>query len=974
VAGLGLPSNYVAKSGDTMTGALALPAGSNAAPSLNFGNTYGVYFTGSGVGIAVNGVLRMTIGGTIASTVSYKSNDGLLASPVYSFSAESGSGIYRKGAGHVSMAALGADIMSWNNSSKVTTAYGPILLPADPTSNLHAATKQYVDNKVAAGGGGVTQAYVDSADALRVLKAGDTMTGVLNITDTTNTVNPATGALTVAGGAGIGADLQVFNNATVGNLLTAGGAITAGSYIQAGSYIKTGPTNGYFLGSEIALIKESGFTNLYDGTSPCIQLFTAQKSIFYNSDTHSFRSYNGGVYFGTWDAYKLYIQNTTASTAPTDGALVVAGGVGVGGNVNVGGDLAVTNTAASSSPTTGALTVAGGVGVGGDINAGGHVFNLGFDVTTTASGQNGVRFTTWTDGINYLDLKSIASGRTIIRCGAGAEAGSARSAMEILHANGQINLPATTASSSPTTGALTVAGGVGVGGDLYTPGFTLQGTVTPNLVWRPTSGATSNFQIYQNANTAVLSSTTVGPALVIDLPTCQVNIPQGIASTSPTAGALTVAGGVGIGGDINGAGRLTLTSAAGDACVTAKSTKTDSGTGYYKSISSNTAAPRDWWFGVNIANNDGSFQLWDNTAGALRLAVNTAGTISASAGYVGTRIDLNGATPVVQCNATGGNYAGLMAYSNGTNYFDVIGGLQVRTGPTGLSYNVFNVDKNSGNVAFQATGASSSPTTGALTVAGGLGVGAELHAAGVYSEQGGGYGTFYFVDNSHTKYLQYTPGLPGFSLNGGKLNISDTTASSSPTSGALTVAGGIGCNDSINVAGNIAGAGANVGSSPGMGNTNQGYSLWSNGAVHVSAPNQGYAENLNANVDCGIVRYCRSGTQVGYVYVTTTGTTYSTTSDGRSKTDFRSFDAGPIIDAIRVHDFAWRETGKRSFGVVAQEVVEVFPQAVSHIDDGDYWGTDYSQFVPLLLQEIKDLRARVAQLEAQKGRDAPWPN
>jgi hypothetical protein len=52
------------------------------------------------------------------------------------------------------------------------------------------------------------------------------------------------------------------------------------------------------------------------------------------------------------------------------------------------------------------------------------------------------------------------------------------------------------------------------------------------------------------------------------------------------------------------------------------------------------------------------------------------------------------------------------------------------------------------------------------------------------------------------------------------------------------------------------------------------------------------------------------------------------------------------------------------FGVVAQEMQEVFPDCVAVQDpETGYLGIDYSKLVPVLLQEIKDLRARVADLE-----------
>ncbi len=51
--------------------------------------------------------------------------------------------------------------------------------------------------------------YVDSADALKVNKAGDTMTGALTITDTTDSTTSSNGSLVLAGAAGIAKNLNV---------------------------------------------------------------------------------------------------------------------------------------------------------------------------------------------------------------------------------------------------------------------------------------------------------------------------------------------------------------------------------------------------------------------------------------------------------------------------------------------------------------------------------------------------------------------------------------------------------------------------------------------------------------------------------------------------------------------------------------------------------------------------------------------
>jgi hypothetical protein len=97
------------------------------------------------------------------------------------------------------------------------------------------------------------------------------------------------------------------------------------------------------------------------------------------------------------------------------------------------------------------------------------------------------------------------------------------------------------------------------------------------------------------------------------------------------------------------------------------------------------------------------------------------------------------------------------------------------------------------------------------------------------------------------------------------------------------------------------------------------------------------------------------------------GVAYNVSSSIELKEDLQSFDAGSIIDQTKIYDFAWKATGDRSYGVVAQEALDVYPNAVTHLEacgeQKEFWGVDYSKFVPLLLQEIKDLRKRVKHLE-----------
>lgn len=65
----------------------------------------------------------------------------------------------------------------------------------------------------------------------------------------------------------------------------------------------------------------------------------------------------------------LTLSNGTNSLSTTTGALIVGGGAGIRGNVNVGGILHVVNTTPSTGTGTGALIVDGGAAIGGRLHA-----------------------------------------------------------------------------------------------------------------------------------------------------------------------------------------------------------------------------------------------------------------------------------------------------------------------------------------------------------------------------------------------------------------------------------------------------------------------------------------------------------------------------------------------------------------------------------------------------------------------------
>ncbi len=89
-------------------------------------------------------------------------------------------------------------------------------------------------------------------------------------------------------------------------------------------------------------------------------------------------------------------------------------------------------------------------------------------------------------------------------------------------------------------------------------------------------------------------------------------------------------------------------------------------------------------------------------------------------------------------------------------------------------------------------------------------------------------------------------------------------------------------------------------------------------------------------------------------------------SDQRLKENIADADdAGSTIDAIQVRKFDWIESGKhQSYGMIAQELAEVYPEAVSVPEnEEDTLGIATGDLIPMLIKEVQSLRSRVAELE-----------
>ena len=441
--------------------------------------------------------------------------------------------------------------------------------------------------------------------------------GITEVTDTTTAPSLGTGAFRVAGGASVSGNLWVGGNINVvgntyvisGNTgqffgdLNGFGALYAGitgftvlpqtvtqfaadanDYAQINfENVNTGATasTDYVAtsagGSDTNHYINMGITSPnWDGTqenSLTTSLSANDGYLYVQGDITSPGS-GGNLVVGTstaGTAVKVIVGGNTASnisavfnspntpsTSVTTGALVVTGGVGIDGNLNVAnlsvtqnfatsGNIKIDSTAPSTNTTTGALQVAGGVGIGGNLN-------VGEDVVITGNlTVNGSTTTLNTQTLDVEDLQiTVAKGAldSAAANGAGLLVDGALASITYAHSTSSWNfnkairgstiaLTDTTDTTNESSGALQVAGGVAIAKDLFVGGgdiitdettFNLINTTATTL---NVGGAATALNLGASTGTLTLNNPTVIGASATQ------NLYNTVATTLNFAGATT---------------------------------------------------------------------------------------------------------------------------------------------------------------------------------------------------------------------------------------------------------------------------------------------------------------------------------------------------------------------------------------------------------------------------------------------------
>jgi hypothetical protein len=284
-----------------------------------------------------------------------------------------------------------------------------------------------------------------SVEGVQTINGEKTFSSVLNVTNTTESTDTATGALVVSGGVGIAEELHVGGN-VVFNKTTE----FKGDIIVANSTIITP--------FELSCI---------DGVTSNIQnqinsLGTSLVSIASPQTIYGAKTFSSA----------LSVSDPTASTNTATGALRIIGGIGVGGSIHTGGNVIINSTIASSDTSSGALVVSGGVGIAKELNVGGNVV---FNKTTEFKGNIIVANSTIITPFELSCIDGVTSNiqNQINSLGTAGSLVSIESIQTISGAktfSNVLKVTNATASSNISSGALVVSGGVGITEALHVGG------------------------------------------------------------------------------------------------------------------------------------------------------------------------------------------------------------------------------------------------------------------------------------------------------------------------------------------------------------------------------------------------------------------------------------------------------------------------------------------------------------------------
>jgi hypothetical protein len=435
------------------------------------------------------------------------------------------------------------------------------------------------------------------------ITGGVRMTGITTSTNATASTSPTTGALQLAGGAGVQGNVnasgqfvstqanntatgsaQLYLNGVTGNRIdfningVAAPSVTPRSvgtkivYYPGLSSTSVDYATGIETGALWTSVPNATDTFRWYG-STTLMASLSNSNLTLGGDL----AVNGGDI--TSNATTFSIVNTTATTVNIAGAgTAITIGSNSAGTTTIRNVVAITTNTVSSAYTNGALVVTGGVGIAGDLRVNGTIFGsvsvsgITSTATNIAGGTAGqIPYQTGPGVTAYFGPGT--AGDVLVSNGTSAPT-----------YNNTLALAGTTAATNATSGALRVAGGVGINDNLFVTN-NINAVSGQYVSTRANNTATGAGQILLNGASGnridfnqngvaapTFTTRSAGTKLVLysDLSASSTDYALGIesgtlwSSVSTTARSFKWYGGTTLAATLSGTGNLTL---VGDAAI-----------------------------------------------------------------------------------------------------------------------------------------------------------------------------------------------------------------------------------------------------------------------------------------------------------------------------------------------------------------------------------------------------------------------